>query len=184
MAENGESATKCDGCRFDTILGCTSDQPCTGKTAPVIPGCPSRKTKVDNDCYAVCHGARPCLRKQDAAPTDSNIINAPFTDDQVASLNAYQRSGAGHPFTCGNDCCPGAREGERVLEADRYAWHCPRCSYLQTWAHRFMANWSWKKYAAINAAVEKFTSKTEVSDTDVAIMEHEITEAENKVWGP
>jgi hypothetical protein len=114
----------------------------------------------------------------------NEIIHAPFTADQVASMNAYQKSGSGHPFTCGNDNCPGAGDGERILVADTYAWHCPRCSYLQTWAHRFMGDWSWKMHLAVVAAARKFSSKPEVTDTDVAIMEHEINEASKKVWGP
>lgn len=67
-------------------------------------------------------------------------IEAPFTADQVASLNAYQISGFFHPFTCGADDCHGIR-----LIAAGNGWHCASqtCDYRQSWAHEFMADWSW-----------------------------------------
>ena len=51
----------------------------------------------------------------------SEAVSAPFTDDQVASLNAYQAAGSGHPFTCGPDGC------QAVAQAERDGWRCPRC---------------------------------------------------------
>jgi hypothetical protein len=66
-------------------------------------------------------------------------IQAPFTDDQVASLNAYQGAGAFHPFTCGTESCRGA------LLATRDGWRCPRCDYRQPWAWEWMADWSWRR---------------------------------------
>jgi len=68
----------------------------------------------------------------------SNQIAAPFSDDQVASLNAYQASDSFHPFTCGSLEC------REVLQADSDGWSCAKCSYRQDWAHEFMADWSWK----------------------------------------
>jgi hypothetical protein len=41
-------------------------------------------------------------------------VSAPFTDDQVASLNAYQAEGAWHPFTCGIDFRSGATKSPWV----------------------------------------------------------------------
>jgi len=74
-----------------------------------------------------------------------DIIKAPFTDDQIASLNAYQKSLHVHPYTCGNDHM-GVHftVDDRILIADLFGWHCPKCSYLQDWAHVFSADWSWK----------------------------------------
>jgi hypothetical protein len=54
-------------------------------------------------------------------------IRAPFTDAQVSALNAYQRSGSFHPYTCAIDSTP--------LIATRHGWGCPNCSYTQDWAH-------------------------------------------------
>jgi hypothetical protein len=65
------------------------------------------------------------------------LVRVPFTNDQVASLNAYQAAGSAHPFTCGTDGC------REVLRAERDGWCCPRCGYSQDWAHVFMADWSW-----------------------------------------
>jgi len=77
----------------------------------------------------------------------SDKIEAPFTPVQVASLNAFQKSKWVHPFTCGNDHAAlglSTRYEDTILVADRYGWHCPVCSYLQSWAHADMGNWSWK----------------------------------------
>lgn len=41
---------------------------------------------------------------------DADFIYVPFTEAQVISLNEYQPSGAFHPFTCGNELCPGKHQ--------------------------------------------------------------------------
>lgn len=66
------------------------------------------------------------------------MINTPWTDEQVASLNAFQQHGMWHPFTCPNDSSD--------LIATKNGWKCSkrRCTYTQQWAHDFMLNWSWK----------------------------------------
>jgi hypothetical protein len=69
----------------------------------------------------------------------SDEVSAPFTDDQVASLNAYQGAEHWHPFTCGADGC------RAVLRAEPDGWRCPSCGHRQRWAHRFMADWSWRR---------------------------------------
>lgn len=66
-------------------------------------------------------------------------ISAPWTDDQVKSLNEYQQCDRVHPFT--------GRLGEPLI-ATKSGWISPndpfRC-VVQTWAHPFMLDWSWKK---------------------------------------
>jgi hypothetical protein len=69
----------------------------------------------------------------------SEHVRAPFTEDQVASLNAFQESGAFHPFTCGTDGCRG------LLVATGEGWHCPGCDYRQLSAWAWMADWSWRR---------------------------------------
>jgi hypothetical protein len=64
------------------------------------------------------------------------LIQAPFTEGQVASLNAYQRCGQLHEFTCGK--C------KAMLVANRDGWTCQCGQWRQTWAHDFMCDWSWK----------------------------------------
>ena len=64
-------------------------------------------------------------------------LTAPWSQDQVDSLNAYQESSAFHPFTCG--ACDD-REG---LTATTEGWRCKSCDYTQNWTHSFMADWSW-----------------------------------------
>ncbi len=71
-------------------------------------------------------------------------VEAPFTEWQVKSLNAFQEHGTFHPFTCGNDNCPHPKYEHSVLYAQEDGWHCPNCDYTQNWAHAGMANWDWE----------------------------------------
>lgn len=68
---------------------------------------------------------------------DLEIVRAPFTDEQVAGLNAYQTESALHPFTCGNNST------HPVLVAAREGLHCTACTYTQQWAHAAMADGRW-----------------------------------------
>lgn len=96
---------------------------------------------------------------QDDKPSDMDTVYAPFTEDQVDSLNWYQRTSSFHEFTCGNDNCPGKRHvsynpkykppepaptGD-MLVATANGWICPSCDYTQNWAHLYMANWAWEE---------------------------------------
>jgi hypothetical protein len=78
---------------------------------------------------------------------DNAIIHAPFTLTETDSLNGYQASGAGHPFTCGNEACRNASGPSRYapLRAAEDGWHCDHCGYTQGWAWAFMADESWKR---------------------------------------
>jgi hypothetical protein len=76
---------------------------------------------------------------------------APWTDDEVDSLNAYQQSGAGHEFTCGDDACRGGKAGrpgsrQAPLIAGPGGWLCRFCPYRQDGAHPWMANWEWEQF--------------------------------------
>lgn len=81
--------------------------------------------------------------------TDRNI--APWTADEVASLNGYQDSAttrpaqyAMPPFTCANRKLHGSKP-PRLL-ATVIGWMCmaPGCDFTQDWAHPMMADWSWQ----------------------------------------
>lgn len=87
----------------------------------------------------------------------ADLALAPFLPSQVASLNAYQVSGAMHPFTCGgghlpaqanvgDSGCPGIR-----LIAAEDGWHCANdsCGYRQDWAWAWMADGSWRSLLAV-----------------------------------
>jgi len=67
-------------------------------------------------------------------------VNAPWTADQVESLNAYQKCDRVPHFT-------GKRgpDGEKTyLIATKDGWvEKPGGPVVQTWAHAFMANWNW-----------------------------------------
>lgn len=80
---------------------------------------------------------------------DEGVVRAPFTDDQVASLNAYQRSGVVRPYTCGVDSSHG------YLVAYAQGWKCLHavdpgidptrtCDYVQDFAHTYTATWAWR----------------------------------------
>jgi hypothetical protein len=68
-----------------------------------------------------------------------NRIEAPFTPDQVKSLNAFQQDGRMHEFTCNSGSCP-----TRTLVAHEEGWFCMGCPYRQSWAYDWMGDWSWK----------------------------------------
>lgn len=55
----------------------------------------------------------------------------PWTEKEVANINAFQKSGAMHPLTCG---CGSDDHPNRVLVARTDGLHCPngRCTWLQT----------------------------------------------------
>lgn len=55
------------------------------------------------------------------------MIEAPWSDEQVANLNRWQTVGYVHEYTCPNDGL--------ALIARRDGWHCPGCIYTQTWAY-------------------------------------------------
>lgn len=55
-------------------------------------------------------------------------IDAPWDSATVKALNAYQRLGHFHPFTC-----PHAHDGDRDLIATPKGWICRHCEYTQNW---------------------------------------------------
>lgn len=64
---------------------------------------------------------------------ERKLLAAPWTDEQVAALNAYQRLSNFHPYTC-----PYAHDWRtRRLVATEEGWVCahPNCGYTQNWAH-------------------------------------------------
>ncbi len=71
-------------------------------------------------------------------------VHAPWTEDQVASLNAYQVSGVFHSFTGNNDLLPSGEDD--VLVAQEDGWRSiVDAGYRQTWAWAWMADWSWNQ---------------------------------------
>lgn len=80
------------------------------------------------------------------------FVDAPFSLEQVESLNAYQSSGVMHPFTCAGDRADAAHHayqakhgGDRgQLMAIEAGWICPVCGSTQDWAWLWMSDWSWR----------------------------------------
>ena len=82
------------------------------------------------------------MSTSEVEPERAPRANAPWTVDQVASLNAYQDCGFCHPFTGAHGV---------VLVATRDGWVEPTEPgepaserIVQSWAHVFMADWSWR----------------------------------------
>jgi len=68
-------------------------------------------------------------------------VNAPWTDDQVASLNAFQNDERNHPFT-GRRKTDGSNT---LLIATPSGWIEEKGGpVVQAWAHDWMANWEWQ----------------------------------------
>jgi hypothetical protein len=69
-------------------------------------------------------------------------ITPPWTQEQVDGLNAYQKAGRFHPFTCvnrGDGQHSDHGDGDTgVLIATKDGWVCRDCDYQQAWAHEFM----------------------------------------------
>ena len=77
----------------------------------------------------------------------SDLIEAPWTPEQVDALNFFQRDGLMHPFTCGNrGDAPHPQNEQNALVATETGWTCPHCDYKQGWAHRFMADRATTEY--------------------------------------
>lgn len=100
--------------------------------------------------------------------SDNPIITAPWTEDQVAALNACQASGLFHPFTCGNH----RHQLQQTLIAELDGWHCPdtTCDYTQDWA---MATMSDRQLLARTARTREmmFGHVTLPADTPPALAE-------------
>jgi hypothetical protein len=70
-------------------------------------------------------------------------LNAPWTAEQIADLNAYQWSDYYHPYTCGNDRMSRDHQDYQALVGGDFGqlvatpegWLCPVCGYRQNWAH-------------------------------------------------
>jgi len=69
------------------------------------------------------------------------MTHAPWSEDQVASLNAYQAARTMHPFT------GSTADGKKVdLIATSAGWIAEHGGpIVQDWAHGWMANWGWKR---------------------------------------
>jgi hypothetical protein len=68
------------------------------------------------------------------------VIRAPFTPEQIEALNAWQRNGQVHPYTCGNAQCRAEHHhvDGSVLVATTTGWVCEHCGYTQEWAHELL----------------------------------------------
>lgn len=68
----------------------------------------------------------------------SKINKAPWNDEQVANIKAYQQEDFGHPLTCGN--CPA------TLEVTKDGLVCPTGDgHFQDWAPDFIVDGRWKR---------------------------------------
>lgn len=78
--------------------------------------------------------------RDEAVPTDLHRL-APWSDEEIASLQEYQASGRFHPFTC--------VEGHGALTPGRMGFTCAQCDFAQPWAFAWMTNGSWRYMGAL-----------------------------------
>jgi hypothetical protein len=71
------------------------------------------------------------------------ILYAPWTPEQIQSLNDYQVCGIMHEYTCGSETC------RQALVAKQDGWSCPACDYEQAWALEAHADGSWREPARL-----------------------------------
>lgn len=78
----------------------------------------------------------------------SDIREAPWTENEVRSINAYQLAGAGHPFTCARRGTSHRQRSDRdlgTLVAYQGGLLCPDCGYSQLWVHASIADGTWRE---------------------------------------
>ncbi len=81
----------------------------------------------------------------------SNKITAPWTEEQVETLQKYQENSCVHPYTC--EC------GE-LLVPTTDEWECEVCSYTQNWFWEYSLEIAdhecpLRKFLEINPHLEK-----------------------------
>lgn len=74
---------------------------------------------------------------------EQRVTIAPWTQEEVDALNAFQTSGRMHPFTCPDRNSTYTPHSDDlgdvgVLVATPEGFRCPDCGYGQSWAHLFM----------------------------------------------
>lgn len=74
------------------------------------------------------------------------MITAPFTGEQVQSMNGFQVRSMMHPMTCREDDCRVAN-GSGPMTATTLGWMCRHCEYRQAWTFNFTTDWSWVEHA-------------------------------------
>ncbi|MFI5107277.1 MAG: hypothetical protein ACHP78_00360 [Terriglobales bacterium] len=95
---------------------------------------------------AVSFGERKATTAAEKASVAPEPAKRVFTPEEVKSLNAFQRAGVRHPYTCGWDHRDANHlDGEGVLLATERGWICLYCDYTQEWASSSMKNWRWKE---------------------------------------
>jgi hypothetical protein len=109
--------------------------------------------------------AEPVPEVPAPADPDEGKVFAPFTPEQVKSLNRFQRlrSGFFHGFTCGSGDRMDEAHGSAkqlhnlpdhgTLLARESGWYCPACDYTQNWAWSLMADE--KKWREVLEAQER-----------------------------
>ena len=82
----------------------------------------------------------------------ANLSYPPWTDEEIDSINNYQKSRQWFPVTCGTtekhqpinfdtECTPGI---ESILIATKYYLYCPDCDYKQCHVDKALTNNVWK----------------------------------------
>lgn len=65
----------------------------------------------------------------------ADLLEAPFSADQVRALSLRQADDRFHPYTCSYGGQK-SHQGNPVLLPTRAGMVCRGCGYIQTWVHR------------------------------------------------
>ncbi len=63
----------------------------------------------------------------------SNVIRAPWSDEEVVALTRHQLDDSVHPYTCENRL-DHVDDRNGLLVPTTGGWTCPECRYVQLWA--------------------------------------------------
>lgn len=80
--------------------------------------------------------------------------DAPWTPDEVLSLQQFQNTPEFHEFTCLHRG-DGNHRGDGALTPTVRGWICPYCDYTQNWAHGFMLDGSHRETAEATRRILK-----------------------------
>lgn len=96
----------------------------------------------------------------------SGVIEAPFTDEQVKSIDAFQKNKYMPKFTCGNDSC-----NHVALTVTKDGFSCPQCyNWSQNWCHDFMADWSWRMFAMPIEVIPEFSTLWNLTLEEIRVL--------------
>lgn len=98
--------------------------------AYTVNGLPVKEIEYSQNRVTIRWFSEEELERQKTMASDrDNILQAPWSLEEVSKLNNYQWCGKYHQYTCKDSW-------HRPLIATTEGWICLDCSYKQHWAHK------------------------------------------------